>query len=409
MDNPHKLAFRGWLDVLEPWTFEQCKQYIKWCHVGKAFKRDLYLAHRSVNKANLKFCENPNFLERCIQVYQYLFCKEKVVRNEVNYELCRMVWVEVGLQRRIDWRSYGAETGVTLPPGGDIPRTRIYPNLGLRVLRIATAPPPTYDTEESSEDSDFDGVDPPLLSTSPTAIQSRQLRARKKARDGLSSPDQNVASHGTMAEPLPMPSTSVIPWALNFEGPRTGDHGVPEVASQVQPPSTATPVRIDPMDIVQDAPNCLGARPINAIDGDTEQTTAQNPPRIAPEIRKVGTKAIRLIQHLTGMVEWSDALNQRNQYELNLLQRKVDERDQLIIEKDAIIAEKDGAINTYLSTIATLTQQLAELCLVYSTEERNATESAPHSDAALDTLVANLADSIVDPALTLQDQQVDND
>ena len=35
-----------------------------------------------------------------------------------------------------------------------------------------------------------------------------------------------------------------------------------------------------------------------------------------------------------------------------------------------------------------------------STEERNATESVPHSDAALDILVANLADSIVDPVVT---------
>ena len=33
-------------------------------------------------------------------------------------------------------------------------------------------------------------------------------------------------------------------------------------------------------------------------------------------------------------------------------------------------------------------------------EEKNATESTPHSDAALDTLVANLADSIVDPVVT---------
>ena len=40
------------------------------------------------------------------------------------------------------------------------------------------------------------------------------------------------------------------------------------------------------------------------------------------------------------MVEWSDALNHRNQYELNLLQQKVDERDQLIVQKDATIAEK---------------------------------------------------------------------
>ena len=114
----------------------------------------------------------------------------------------------------------------------------------------------------------------------------------------------------------------------------------------------------------------------------------------------MGTEAIRLVQHLTGMVEWSDALNQRNQYELNLLQQKVDERDQLIVQKDATIAEKDGAINAYLSTIASLTQDVAELRLVRSTEERNATESAPHLDAVLDALVANLADSIVDPAVT---------
>ena len=78
----------------------------------------------------------------------------------------------------------------------------------------------------------------------------------------------------------------------------------------------------------------------------------------------------------------------------------MDERDQLIVQKYATIAQKDGAINTYLSTIASLTQQVAELRLVRSIEERNATESAPHSNAALDTLVANLADSIVDPAMT---------
>ena len=250
--------------------FEHCKQYIEWCHVGKAFKRDRYLAQHSANKANLKFCENPDFLEQCIQVYQYLFCKGRVVRNKVNYKLCCMVWIEVGLQRRIDWRSYGTDSGVTLPSGGDIPRTRTYPNGGLGVSRTATAPPPTYDTEESSEDSDSDGANPSLLSTSPTAIRVRQLRARKSARDGLSSLDQNVASHGTMAEPPPVPNTFMIPRALNFEGPRTGDHGVLEVASHVQPPPTTMPVNVHPMNIVQDAPNRPGAHPINAIGGDTE-------------------------------------------------------------------------------------------------------------------------------------------
>ena len=188
-----------------------------------------------------------------------------------------------------------------------------------------------------------------------------------------------MAIHATMVEPHEH-GTSVIRRALDFEAPRTGP--------------------ANPMDITQDAPNRSGAPPNTAIGGDTEQATAQNPPRPATEIREVGTEAIQLVQHLTGMVERSDALNQRNQYELNLLQQKVDERDQLIVQKDATIAEKDGAINAYLSTIASLTQQVAELCLVRSTEETNATESAPPSDAALDALVANLADSIVDPAVT---------
>ena len=79
---------------------------------------------------------------------------------------------------------------------------------------------------------------------------------------------------------------------LTFEGPRTGDHGVLQVASQVQPPPTATPIHVDPMDIIQDAPNRPGARSINAISGDTEQAPAQNPPRPALEIREVGTEAI---------------------------------------------------------------------------------------------------------------------
>ena len=229
-----------------------------------------------------------------------------------------MVWVEVGLQRRIDWRLYRVDTGVTLPPGRDIPKTHTYPNGGLGVLCTATAPPPTYDTVDSSEDNDSDGANPPLLLTSPNAIQNRQIQAQKRARDGLSEPNPNAASHGTMAEPPPMANTSIA-WALNFEGPYIREHGVLEDASQVQPPPIAMSIHVDPMDIVEATRNRPGARPTNVISGDIEQVTTQNPPRPTSEIREVGTKAIQLIQHLTGIVERTDALNKRNQNELNLL------------------------------------------------------------------------------------------
>ena len=67
--------------------------------------------------------------------------------------------------------------GVTLPPGEDIPRTRTYQNGGLGVLRTATTPPATYDTEDSSEDSDSNSANPPFLSTSPNGIRNRQIQA----------------------------------------------------------------------------------------------------------------------------------------------------------------------------------------------------------------------------------------
>ena len=81
-----------------------------------------------------------------------------------------MIWVEIALQKRIDWRSYGVDIGVTLPPGMDIPKTCKHPNGRLGIIRTATAPMPTNDTIDSSEDNNSDGANPPLLSTSPSGI-----------------------------------------------------------------------------------------------------------------------------------------------------------------------------------------------------------------------------------------------
>ena len=177
LNNAEKLAFREWKDVLEPWTYKKYKKYIEGCHVGKAFNQDWYLAYRLAGKANLKFYKNPDFLERCIHVYQYLFNKKKVEHNEVNYKLCHMVWAEIALEKKIDWHSYGVDARVTLPPSGDIPRTCKYPNRGLGIIRTTIVAPSIYDTTYSSDDSGSDGANLPLLSTSPSTIRNRQIRA----------------------------------------------------------------------------------------------------------------------------------------------------------------------------------------------------------------------------------------
>jgi hypothetical protein len=35
LNNPSKLAFRGWEKVPEPWTYADCEEYIEWCHIDK--------------------------------------------------------------------------------------------------------------------------------------------------------------------------------------------------------------------------------------------------------------------------------------------------------------------------------------------------------------------------------------
>ena len=94
-----------------------------------------------------------------------------------------------------------------------------------------------------------------------------------------------------MAEPPPVASTSITR-QLNFKGSHNEEHGVLEDTSQVQSPPTITSVHVDSMEIIEAAPNRPGARPTNEISGDTEQVTAQNPPRLASEIREVGSEAI---------------------------------------------------------------------------------------------------------------------
>ena len=37
LNNSSKLTFRGWEEVLEPWTHADCKEYIEWCHNDKKF------------------------------------------------------------------------------------------------------------------------------------------------------------------------------------------------------------------------------------------------------------------------------------------------------------------------------------------------------------------------------------
>jgi hypothetical protein len=105
LSNPSKLVFRGWEEVPKTWAYADCKEYIEWCHIDKKFPPEQHRKNRKSNKANLRFCSCPDFTQQCIEVYQVLYGHANVERNEVVLYICRMVWAEVVLKKKVDWRT----------------------------------------------------------------------------------------------------------------------------------------------------------------------------------------------------------------------------------------------------------------------------------------------------------------
>lgn len=125
-------AFNGWEDVQNTWTYQMCENYIEWCHISKLFSFSRHTPHRKSDKANLHHCKHPKFKERCIEVWQHLYGKAKVKRNEVNLSIARMVYAEEILGKSVDWKSLNYTGSKMIPPNtNDIPRGRLFRTGGL--------------------------------------------------------------------------------------------------------------------------------------------------------------------------------------------------------------------------------------------------------------------------------------
>ena len=180
--NPKKLAFRGWKDVSEPWTFVDCCEYIKWCHIGKVFSEDCHNKHWKFSKANLKYCLDNEFKQRCIEVYQVLDNHGTVHRNEANDMSNGMGWTKVGEGGGLE----GSKSCFQHPHPN---RTRysqgvlkfLGGELSIRRTQVEKLDP--YVWSDSSLDSNSDGSQPLKLSNNPATVASRRLRMRKRACD----------------------------------------------------------------------------------------------------------------------------------------------------------------------------------------------------------------------------------
>lgn len=160
LNNPNKLAFKGWWDVPDPWKYSTCEEYIEWCHITKLFPLERHHFHRHSEKANLTHCRNQDFVQRCIEVFQHLYNLPILKRNEAPLFICRMVYAEVILHKVVDWTTIKSTPRITVPTEPQIPREKKFPDGGLgRIIKAGrNEVEKVHETEESDPDSDSDGT-----------------------------------------------------------------------------------------------------------------------------------------------------------------------------------------------------------------------------------------------------------
>jgi hypothetical protein len=109
-----KLAFNGWKEVPELWTFETYEAYNEYCHIGRGFPHDRYKKQCKADKANLHFCQWPIFKERCIEMCQHIYEKPFLECNKCSLSILRMVNVEVVLGNRVDWMTINIQSKLNM-------------------------------------------------------------------------------------------------------------------------------------------------------------------------------------------------------------------------------------------------------------------------------------------------------
>jgi hypothetical protein len=205
LQNPAKLAFRGWESEAEPWSLATTEVYIEWCHISKLFPLARHQVHRHSSKANLKFCLNKDFANRCVTVFQFLYRQEIMKRCEAPLFICRMVYAEVILHKVVDWSTIKSTPAmVHLPTEKDIPQViSLFPSGALeRALERAKkveVEEPVIATDSSELDSDSDGKRVQKTYTVPLASGLRKRRRGERVVATTSVDGGQVGTGGHMA------------------------------------------------------------------------------------------------------------------------------------------------------------------------------------------------------------------
>ena len=96
-----------------------------------------------------------------------------------------MVWAEVVLKKKVDWRTIKQAKNITMPKEPDIPTGVLrFPKGSLNFTKVIVGKEEEEDnTKEFEEDNDSDGIHPHKVNTTPRPKRAlKTLRVQKRAR-----------------------------------------------------------------------------------------------------------------------------------------------------------------------------------------------------------------------------------
>jgi len=107
LDNQEIKAEDGWeSEVDDYWTFKTCKKYVKMYHIGKLWPRDCHEVNTKNFACKPGMCNDDHFIYHGHEVWQALFGDRPRSKDYFNYSLLAMVYAELILKRKVDWRTF---------------------------------------------------------------------------------------------------------------------------------------------------------------------------------------------------------------------------------------------------------------------------------------------------------------
>jgi hypothetical protein len=107
--NSRIIAEPGWDSVTSPlWVCNTAKKYMKMHHIDKLFPEAVWKYNHRVSGVKPSESTSKHFAHRALEVWSALYPDKPFGpnnKNIISYSMAAMVYAEIGLKRKVDWRT----------------------------------------------------------------------------------------------------------------------------------------------------------------------------------------------------------------------------------------------------------------------------------------------------------------